>query len=443
MQSLIGSTNKLATLCIALMATICLPRIGTAQDARDMFSLFRKLAQTALVKSAQRAWSRLSDEELTCLNKALASRGTSIGNLVRRGVQPGDPNLSSLRASCGGASTFRTADGNRPSVYVVDGLALGGTVQPDSSAYREYQCAPSEQFSGYTWCRKKTDKRSSRGQFSSSNSILHSQSGVAHYVNRFLEPAWFSGNEANEDINRLSKKYGQPTRIIPMPRQSSVPNGMIVTWGNVALEPLNSNNLSELAAGRDVHVGFMIDHIGNFQRSAQQGLPIYRISGGAGYVWAASWNDKGIGTLRFLAADPSAIDVQPPAHPNEAIAAASKPPALLDGPVEGQIISQDKIDTTARSEIVTQPRRPAKSKPDSIQGSRIEATAHGSQFEAIRSLVGWIDTSMMSAPDVKKAFSDCQNTLLGAENNVLAKVDTAIQKETSRTTQEQLITLRP
>jgi hypothetical protein len=52
----------------------------------------------------------------------------------------------------------------------------------------------------------------------------------------------------------------------------------------------------------------MIDHIGNYQRSAQQGLPIYRLTGGAGYVWAASWDQKGVGTLRFLTIDASAIN---------------------------------------------------------------------------------------------------------------------------------------
>jgi hypothetical protein len=56
----------------------------------------------------------------------------------------------------------------------------------------------------------------------------------------------------------------------------------------------------------------MIDHIGNYQRSAQQGLPIYRLVGGAGYVWAASWNEAGVGTLRFLAIDPSAIAPETP-----------------------------------------------------------------------------------------------------------------------------------
>jgi hypothetical protein len=306
----IGSTNKLATLSVALAATICLPRIGTAQDARDVISLFRSLAQTTLVQSAQRAWSKLPDEELVCLNKVLAGRGGSVASLVQQGVQPGDPDLSGLRASCGTAPTVRTVDGYRPTVYAVDGLALGGRVQPDSPAYREYQCAPSEQFSGYTWCRKRTDEQTSRGRFSSSRSILHSGGGVALYVNRFLEPAWFSGNEANDDISSLSKKFGAPTRVIPMPRRSSVPYGMIATWGNVVLEPLDPTDVSQLAMGQDVRAGLMIDHIGNYQRSAQQGLPIYRLTGGAGYVWAASWDQKGVGTLRFLTIDASAISAQ-------------------------------------------------------------------------------------------------------------------------------------
>jgi hypothetical protein len=204
----------------------------------------------------------------------------------------------------------QTPTKNQPSIYIVDGLPLGGQVVFGSEAYRSYHCVPSEQFKGFTWCQKKVDERVKRGQFTSSYSILHSQDGTAFYVNRYLEPAWFSGNEANNDINSRSKKFGAPARIIPMPQQSSVPNGMIVTWGNVTLEPLDSNNVKELASGHDVHLGFTIDHIGNFQRSAQQGLPIYRLTGGAGYVWAASWNQNGIGTLRFLAIDTSAITSQ-------------------------------------------------------------------------------------------------------------------------------------
>jgi hypothetical protein len=195
------------------------------------------------------------------------------------------------------------------SIYVVDGLALGGSVF-GSKTYGDYQCGPSEQFIGFTWCKKSGLETDPRGQYASSRSILHSADGTTIYINRYLEPAWFSSSEANDDINSRSKKYGAPTRIIPMPQQSSVPNGMIVTWGSVILEQLDPNNVSALAMGRDIHVGFIIDHIGNFQRSAQMGLPIYRLIGGPGYVWAASWNQVGVGTLRFLTIDPMAIGLK-------------------------------------------------------------------------------------------------------------------------------------
>ena len=54
----------------------------------------------------------------------------------------------------------------------------------------------------------------------------------------------------------------------------------------------------------------MIDFIGNFSRSAQEGLPVYRLSGGAGFVWVASYDQKGRGILRFAAIDASVMSPQ-------------------------------------------------------------------------------------------------------------------------------------
>lgn len=191
-------------------------------------------------------------------------------------------------------------------VFTVDGLVLGGKVAFESANYNEYRCGPSEQFDGFTWCQRRKTESSPRGQYSSSNSILHSADGTAFYINRYLEPAFFAGSEANDDINRLSLKFGTP-RIISMPRQPDISNGVIAVWGDVMLEPLDGGSVSQLAAGQDVRAGLLIDHIGNFRRSAQRGLPVYRIGGGAGYVWAASWNANGVGTLRFLTTDVAAL----------------------------------------------------------------------------------------------------------------------------------------
>jgi hypothetical protein len=58
----------------------------------------------------------------------------------------------------------------------------------------------------------------------------------------------------------------------------------------------------------------LIDFLGNFVRSAKEGLPIYRIGGGAGFVWAGNFDQKGRGTLRFAAVDASAFTL-PPSEP--------------------------------------------------------------------------------------------------------------------------------
>ena len=73
------------------------------------------------------------------------------------------------------------------------------------------------------------------------------------------------------------------------------------------MEPLDIENRKAFAEGRRLTKGYYIDFIGNFDRSAKDGLPIYRISGGAGFVWVASFDQKGRGSLRLAAVDASAF----------------------------------------------------------------------------------------------------------------------------------------
>jgi uncharacterized protein len=210
--------------------------------------------------------------------------------------------------------------------YVVDGLALGNRVVFESAAFREYQCRSSDQFEGFVFCQKRRLMQESRGSFTSSNTILLSVDGAAVYINRYLEPAFFDGDEASKDVDGRGKKFGRPSRVIPMPANSGVPNGMIVSWGDVALEPVDAATMKALADGASVRAGFMIDHIGNLRRSASLGLPVYRLQGGAGYVWAASWNDSGIGTLQFLTIDASRFMPSASAQDGSIFDALPQPP---------------------------------------------------------------------------------------------------------------------
>jgi hypothetical protein len=264
-----------------------------------------------MTQAALAEWRKLPQNEIACIDRALQQRGDSLRSAIQQGIMPSDAQVADVRLTCRNQFAPQPSQAMRTDVqtskYSVDGLALGAQVRFDSAVYRDYKCAPSDQFADFTWCQKKRVESEARGQFTSSYSILHSAAGTALYVSRSLEPAFFTGNEANEEIDRLSKKHGAAPQIVPMPQRSGVPYGMIAIWGNVVLEPLDTSSVDQLAAGRDVRRGFLIDHIGNLQRSAQLGLPIYRLGGGAGYVWAASYDQNGRGILRFLTIDASAI----------------------------------------------------------------------------------------------------------------------------------------
>ena len=196
-------------------------------------------------------------------------------------------------------------------VYKVGGLRLGSRVQLDSSDYREYKCSPSEQVAGFTWCQKTRQERDQRGSSNVTYSILHSQDGTIVYVNRFQEPALFAPNDADVAIRRYSTDLGEKAQLKRLPPRPGVPAGTLATWGKVSLEILDSESISTLAEGKSPKKGYLIDFIGNFARSAKEGLPVYRIGGGAGFVWAASTDPRGRGTLRFAAIDPSAMSATP------------------------------------------------------------------------------------------------------------------------------------
>jgi uncharacterized protein len=229
------------------------------------------------------------------------------------------------------------------SLYVVDGLRLGGHVVIGSPSYLEYRCNPSEQFTGLTWCQRRRQETSPRGAYNSTTTILHSDDGTALYVNRYLEPAFFAGTEGMDDVRRLATKYGEP-HYVPAPPVAGAPRTLMVTWGEVSLQPLDPARLADLAAGRDVRAGILIDHIGNFQRSASTGLPVYRVTGGAGYVWAASWDQAGRGTLRFLTIDASRLA---PSSPNAGQDVASNSPAMPSNlPATGESLNVAPAATT-------------------------------------------------------------------------------------------------
>jgi hypothetical protein len=213
-----------------------------------------------------------------------------------------------------------------PAKYAVDGLVLGTQLNFESASYGEYRCRLSDQFDGLTWCQKTRRGRSDIAIYS----LLHSREGSVLYINRSQEPAFLNTKKAEQDIQQSSSNIGELPRVIRMPHRSGFPDGLIAIWGKVTLEQLDPESIKVLVADRKaLKKGLLIDFLGNFVRSAKVGLPVYRIDGGPGFVWAASLDQKGHGILRLGAVDaskflPPLAGQQPTAQMTEATSEASE-----------------------------------------------------------------------------------------------------------------------
>jgi hypothetical protein len=107
----------------------------------------------------------------------------------------------------------------------------------------------------------------------------------------------------------VKKTFGEKAQIVYMPQRPGLPNALIASWGKVRLEELDPVSLSVVASGGSPSKGILVDFLGDFARSARSGVPVYRVTGGAGYVWSASYDHVGRGHLQFFAMDPSTISM--------------------------------------------------------------------------------------------------------------------------------------
>jgi hypothetical protein len=340
---------------LALLA----PSLALAQSPSDLDRTFGP-AQDALVQAAtQSEWNRISSSEIACIDDALRQQGGSVEALTQRGVMPSDARIGSVRSNCRSELGRR---GPAVPIYAVSGLALGARLQFGSPAYREYKCGPSDQFDGFTWCQKAGRGKEPRGSFDVTHSILHSPEGRIAYVNRSQAPAFFSPTEADEDIERYSRRIGEQPRVITLPPRPELARGILATWGKIALEPLDSESLKKLAQGERPNTkGYFIDFIGDFARSAKEGLPVYRLSGGAGFVWVASYDQKGRGMLRFAAVDASAISAQGvaargPATPSDRQSPESPAPAPSPATTTEQAEQRETAQARTAGNLANAPR---------------------------------------------------------------------------------------
>jgi hypothetical protein len=320
--------------------------------------------------------------------------------------------------------------GGQAPAYAVEGLALGSKVKRDSAMYREYKCSPSEQFDGFTWCQKTRRESERRGSFEATYSILHSKDGTVVYANRHQQPKFLDAGEADRDIENYTRKLGQPPRITKMPRRSGTSDAIMAVWGKVELEPLDPDSVKMLAEGKSPKKGLLIDFVSNFGRSAQEGLPIYRIVGGAGFVWVASFDQRGRGTLRFAAVDasplqPGLVATQPPTAPqnDEQRPAQSddQQPAQSDDRRGARADDRQPAQSDDRRGAPGDDRQPAQS--DDRQAARSDELAAATKARrdaelAVARLQSELSTALKAKTDAELAWTESEKAAQKAKTDV-------------------------
>ena len=172
-----------------------------------------------------------------------------------------------------------------------------------------------------------------------------------------------------DTIKQLSSKFGERAREMRLPPREEVQTAIIAVWGKIKLTELDADAVSILASGESPRKGLLIDYLGNLRRSAQLGLPVYSLSGGAGYIWSASVDRNNRGHIRFLTADPSAVS---PAAPVAPATAAQPAPA--------------EIAKTKTAETPSVDTEPAPVQPDPLverEKISVEAAVTKSEVETI------------------------------------------------------------
>jgi len=305
MSELAVRSVSLSRVVALLLVALSSPAVA-GQAPPNFGGILGAILNSALNEQARAEWQNRPVADYSCLE----AHNLSADQLASDGVSPNDPRIQRIFQRCANeaakATTLPVVASNSHD-FVVDGLAVGRPVYPDSPTYRAYKCKPSDEFPGFTWCANKQPMVGKFGAFDSWTTILHSNTNIAAFILQDVIPAYFPPGNVERELDRLSHYFGQRPRVLTGDSRSDAPHSLIAAWGDVTLTPLDESTMEALRRGENVTVGLVIDFLANSRKSAREGLPVFRIGGGAGYIWAAEFDDTGKGRLRITAVDPSLL----------------------------------------------------------------------------------------------------------------------------------------
>ena len=93
-------------LLFVALVTALMSGDAAAQNAGDVFNIFKSIMRSAVVDHAKKEWSRVAPNDASCIDQALQEQGYSISTLIQNGTLPTDPAISNIRSGCRSSTTM-------------------------------------------------------------------------------------------------------------------------------------------------------------------------------------------------------------------------------------------------------------------------------------------------------------------------------------------------
>ena len=195
--------------------------------------------------------------------------------------------------------------------YAVDGFSLGARVAPDDPNYMSFGCKPADDVYNATRCDRKQQRNIKGATVPVTNAFIYDQDGTVIYTMMGAPAAALNKSVVQAEVQSLSRQINeQPANVNWPDAQDGAPDAVFATWGSVKLEEVGGTDLSDIADGKDPHLGVLVDALGDLPTSAKKGFHIYRVTGGRGYLYTASFDANGRGRKRYIAIDPADLAVR-------------------------------------------------------------------------------------------------------------------------------------
>ena len=183
--------------------------------------------------------------------------------------------------------------------YSIGGFTLGEPVRRNRN-FGSYQCE-SGVFPGITECSRRQQQNA--GSTSAvPDKIMYAEDGTAVFLLTNVSSVALSDEVIGREIDSLSNAFKeQPKKLERVPARGGLPSAVIVVWGDVELRALRPEDLR--GDSDPIWPGIFLDPLGDMDRSVKAGLPVYRVTGGPGYVYTANMDAAGQGERRYEAVD--------------------------------------------------------------------------------------------------------------------------------------------